>query len=229
MCPRSLHQDGVHQRTMCSVSRRLEVGTSIARYVIVAARGEGDFVARGADGRTALVAVGNPLELAREATALEALSGGGPFPRLLATGHDSGRGAYVALTAPPAEATALDAVAAELPLDRVIALLRQILDAGATLDRAGFGWRPLPTDFYLSAEGVLHVARIRGALLANEGDRIDARALLEGVGGLLLEGAALRGRPRLIRLLKRRGVEGSAERTIREVRRELDALEDDLA
>ena len=210
------------------MAKRLEVGQTIARYEVTSSRGVGDFLARAASGQVVLVAVGDALELAREATALEALGGSGPFPRLLGSGHAAAHGPYVAMAPPPADARALEDVAGEMLLDGVIALLRQILDAGATLDRAGFGWRPMPLDLYLRADGSLHLARIRGALLATDGDRIDARALLEGSGRLLLEGSALRGRPRLIRLLQRRGVEGSAERTIREARRELDAIAGEL-
>ncbi len=201
----------------------IPIGAKIAGSEVVAARAADDFVVRGPHGELT-VAIGSAAAVAAEASALTALGGVAPFPKLVEHGDDPRHGSFVAITSPPSSARRLADVAPAMSLDKALAVVHRVLDAAEAVERAGFDWLPEHGDLWVLEDGSLASSRLRGALPLPEGGRLDARALCEALGAALLPEPMIRTSPRLLRArIAHRLVDPDANRTIDDLRAEISA------
>ncbi len=205
-------------------------GQPLAGGVVAGSRGGDEYLVTMKAGRTALVAIGEPAAIEREADALERIGGTGPFPRVLECGQDDLMGAYLALAMPPPEARTLSEVGPAFTLVEVVALLRAVLDAAQVVERLGFAWEPQRDDLYLLDGRRLRIVRLRVPRKLGPGERLDARSVLETLGPSFVPEPAVRGPSRAFRLLlPHTPIPGEAGGSLDDVRAELLGIERELA
>ena len=208
---------------------RVAPGQPLAGGVVASLRGPDQYGVTLPSGGAALVALGEASSIEREADALERIGGAGAFPRALQRGHDEVYGAYLALALPAPEARSLSEAAPALPLPGAVALLGALLDAAQLVERLGLAWEPQRDDVFVLPGDRLRIARLRVPRKLSPGERLDARAVLEGVGPALVPSLALLAPPRALRLLlPHASLPGEPGSTLEEVRAELAAIEREL-
>jgi serine/threonine protein phosphatase PrpC len=204
-------------------------GQRLAGGVTTASRGTDEYVVTMKAGGTALVALGDPAAIEREADALERIGGSGPFPRVIECAHDDQYGAYLALAMPPSDARPLSEVGPGLSLSEAVALLRALVDAAQIVERLGFAWEPQRDDVYVHA-GRPRVVRLRVPRKLAPGERLDVRGIMEAVGPSFVPEPAVSGPSRAFRLLLPHAVvPGEPGSTVEDVRGELLSIERELA
>ncbi len=166
---------------------------------IVGARGVGDYALRGARAEMTL-ALGVAGALVGEARALEALAGLAPFPALVDDGNSADAASFVAMEAPPPGSRRLAVAALSFTIREALGVARALLDAAARVEAAGYAWCPDPGDVWVTKDGSIALARVRGAERL-EGSRLDARTVLEAIGPILAPGPLVQGGPRLLHLM----------------------------
>lgn len=206
------------------------VGSPLAGGVVVATPGGDEYVVRGAGGATTRVVLGEPSSIEREADLLERIGGTGPFPHVAECGVDDVHGSYLAMAAPPADARALSEVGAGLTLATAIGVIRALVDAAQVVEKIGFAWEPQRDDVHVRPDGSIKLSRVRVPRKLGQGERLDARAVVEAVGPTFVPTPALEGPSRAFRLLLPHvPIPGDAGNSISDVRREIAAVEIDLA
>jgi serine/threonine protein phosphatase PrpC len=188
---------------------------------VVGARGVGDFVLRGAHGEMTL-ALGAAGTLVGEARVLQALGGVAPFPALVDDGNAADAASFVAMSAPRQGSRRLVDVALSFTIREALGVARSLVDAAARVESTGYGWRPDPGDVWVAADGSISLARVRGAERL-DGSRLDARAVLEAIGPVLVPGPLVRGAPRLLHLMLP-NVDAGVARDTDATRAELEAV-----
>jgi hypothetical protein len=185
---------------------------------------------RAAGGATMRVVLGEPGAIEREADLLERIGGTGHFPASSECGVDDVHGSYLAMAAPPAEARPLSEVGAGLTLATAIGVLRALVDAAQVIEKIGFAWEPQRDDVHVRPDGSIKISRVRVPRKLGHGERLDARAVVEAVGPTFVPTPALEGPSRAFRLLLPHvPIPGDAGNSIVDVRREIAAVELDLA
>jgi serine/threonine protein phosphatase PrpC len=218
-----------HRLVFASGAPSIPAAELVGDWSVREARAPDDFDARGAGGR-AIVVVGTAEALASERSALAAVSRDHRFPRVIEHAVDRRWGHFVALTPPPRGARPLTDAARTLSVEGALEVLGQAFDAAAVVERAGFDWIPMRSDAFLDEKGELVFARLRSGRRLAPGERLDARAVSEAVGGALLPEPGVRGTPRLVRLLSAHYVvEADRACTLDNERAELLAVSQDLA
>ncbi|MEO7094766.1 MAG: PP2C family serine/threonine-protein phosphatase [Polyangiales bacterium] len=186
--------------------------------------------ARGEAAQDVLIATGAAAGLALEAHALQVLEGKLAVPRVVASVDDDPAGPYLVLALPQPGATSITAAAADLPPAQAMALLDEALGFAAALEGAGLGWTPRIDDFYV-LEGRLGLRRLRGARRLGNGGRIDARHVVEELGGAFVAEPGSLLPPRFLHFVlpsrSPRGVVESA--TIETARADLRTIAEDTA
>ena len=216
-----------HRTTERETLSILPIGATIAGRVVVGGRTEDDFIARETDGREVLLVIGGPAVLAVEAAAAKMLAKTPLFPRFVEIGDDPRRGAFLALSAPPATAEPLGDVAGALSIARAIAMLRTALSAVKAAEDANLEWQPDATDFYVE-EGALFAARVRVSRLSTS--RADAKRVMATIGRAFLPMPGTRGPVRLVRMLVEHGPDApSTDHSVDAMRAELDLVERELS
>jgi len=206
------------------------VGSPLAGGVVVASPGGDEYVVRAAGGATLRVVLGDPTAIEREADLLERIGGTGPFPGVSECGVDDVHGSYLAMAAPPPEARPLSEVGSGLTLATAIGVLRALVDAAQVIEKIGFAWEPQRDDVHVRPDGSIKISRVRIPRKLGHGERIDARAVVEAVGPTFVPTPALEGPSRAFRLLLPHvPIPGDAGNSISDVRREIAAVELDLA
>lgn len=180
------------------------------------------------DGTEVLLVVGNVDALAAEADALDRIGPHRSFPRVIERDHDP-TGAFLALSAPSWSAQMLADALHARSAAQTLAVLGGLLDLAEVIERAGFDFQPSPSDLLLAPDGAVVLSRVRAARRLREGQRLDARRILESLSEIFLA-AAIRGPTRLVRLLVPSRDAGSpADRTLEAVRAALARVGEELA
>jgi serine/threonine protein phosphatase PrpC len=206
------------------------VGSPLAGGVVVAAPGADEYVVRAAGGATMHVVLGDATAIEREADLLERIGGHGPFPGVSECGVDDTHGSYLAMAAPPPDARPLSEVGSGLTLATAIGVVRALVDAAQVIEKIGFAWEPQRDDVHVRPDGSIKVSRVRVPRKLGQGERLDARAVVEAVGPTFVPTPALEGPSRAFRLLLPHvPIPGDAGNSITDVRREIAAVELDLA
>jgi serine/threonine protein phosphatase PrpC len=206
------------------------VGSPLAGGVVVASPGGDEYVVHAAGGATMRVVLGEASVIEREADLLERIGGTGPFPGVSECGVDDVHGSYLAMAAPPPEARPLSEVGSGLTLATAIGVLRALVDAAQVIEKIGFAWEPQRDDVHVRPDGSIKISRVRIPRKLGHGERIDARAVVEAVGPTFVPTPALEGPSRAFRLLLPHvPIPGDAGNSISDVRREIAAVELDLA
>ena len=213
-----------------ATSHGAEPGAKLGAFTVVAGRALDDMWARGEGGQEVLIATGPSAALAMEAHALQVLAGKLVVPRVIASPEDETHGAYLVLDLPRPGATSITAAATELAPKQAIALLEEALRFGVALEGAGFGWTPRIEDFYV-LEGHLGLRRLRGARRLGNNARIDARHIVEELGGAFVAEPGSLLPPRFLHfVLPSRSPRGTVESsTLEAARAELARIEAELA
>jgi serine/threonine protein phosphatase PrpC len=195
----------------------------IGEYTVARGHGDGDLVVRDAAGGTYLLlfsGAGRADALGAEAKALRAeLAAGTPglFPRVVSEGDVATIGHFVVVDADVERTVALDK--AQLGFAPAVALVRALLDAAAEIEALGLAWEPAPSDVHVTPSGGLRIMRIRGARPLAEGEPLNAKKVLEAVGGALVPSPLGLGTPGLVRLfLPRSNFSTSVTETIASAR-----------
>jgi serine/threonine protein phosphatase PrpC len=176
------------------------------------------------------VVLGEPGAIEREADLLERIGGSGPFPTVAECGVDDTHGSYLATAAPPPDARPLSEVGATLTLATAIGVVRAVVDAAQVVEKIGFAWEPQRDDVHVRPDGSIKLSRVRVPRKLGQGERLDARAVVEAVGPTFVPHPALEGPSRAFRLLLPHvPIPGDAGNSIVDVRREIAAVELDLA
>lgn len=168
-----------------SSQRPTQPGAVIGDYSLLGRRAIDDFWARHTDGTKVLLVVGGSTALAIESHALESMQGKLPVPKVIAGGEDPKHGPWMALDLPPAGSAAPSWIRDVLSPDQAIALIEQAVDFAERLQEHGIGWAPRVDDFYVH-EGRLGLRRLRGGRRLAKRGHIDARHVVEELGGALL-------------------------------------------
>jgi serine/threonine protein phosphatase PrpC len=211
----------------------IPVGARLAGGTVVSSRASDEHVVRAPDGASLLVVVGDAVAIEREAEVLRRLGGGGgprgvAAPRVLASDVDPRHGAFVALSLPDGPRPLADTAPA-LGCAWAIAALRALLDVAQSVERLGFAWDLHRDDVSTLADGTAYLGRVRVPRKLGLGERLDARAIVEALGGALVPAPAIDGPPRLSRLLLPHiALRGDAGNTLDDVRGELAAVEREL-
>lgn len=171
----------------------IESGRPLAGGVVIASRAGDEYVVKMPGGAMALVVLGAPADVEREADALERIGGSGAFPQVLECAVDPVCGSFLALAMPPEGARPLGEAGASLEVAQVTALSRGLLDAAQVVERLGFAWEPQRDDVFLREDGRVRIARLRVPRKLGPNERLDARAVLEAVGPTFLPGLSCRG------------------------------------
>jgi len=211
-------EQAIHNRSTFPGAAAGRVGD----FVVVRSHGEGDLVVQDASGKARVLAYGQKHAMEDEAFALSGASA--RLPSVVSDGYATEIGHFVALTT--------DLVGAQPILDaRVsflagLALMRAVLDIAAELEGRGFTWEPSPTDLYMRPSGEVFSVRARGARKRREGERLNAKRVLEALGDTLLPSPMAAGTPGVVRLLiPRWNFSTHASRTLEDVRAEIDRAE----
>ncbi|MGD0529303.1 MAG: PP2C family serine/threonine-protein phosphatase [Polyangiaceae bacterium] len=206
------------------------LGAPLAGGVVVASAGSDEYLVRAAGGATMRVLLGDASAIEREADLLERIGSAGPFPRVAECGVDDVHGSYLATAAPPPDARPLSEVGAGLTLATAIGVLRALVDAAQIIEKIGFAWEPQRDDVHIRPDGSIRISRLRAPRKLGQGERLDARAVVEAVGPTFVPNPALEGPSRVFRLLLPHvPIEGDPGNSIAELRREIAAVELDLA
>ncbi|MBL8720567.1 MAG: protein phosphatase 2C domain-containing protein, partial [Myxococcales bacterium] len=152
---------------------RPSAGTRLGAWVVREARGEPDPVGVGPDGVEVTLALGRERALAVERAALEALADRTDMPKVLDVGEDPTIGAFLALSRPSVDGHGLSLLLA----------LESALAVAFAVEQAGFTFTPRAGDFAWGSR--LEMRRLRGAMKLPQGERIDARSIVESVGSAL--------------------------------------------
>jgi serine/threonine protein phosphatase PrpC len=172
-------------------------GARIGDFLLVRSHGEGDLLVQDAAGRSRLLVYGQRHVMDDEARALGGSSA--RFPSVVAEGYATEVGHFVALTANMSGATPL--LDAKPSFAAGLALVRAVLDAAEEMETRGFAWEPAPTDLYVRPSGDVVAVRARGARRRREGERLNAKRVLEALADTLLPAPMTEGTPELVRLL----------------------------
>jgi len=208
----------------------IPIGSPLAGGVVVACPGGDEYVVRSAGGATTRVVLGEPSIIEREADLLERIGNTEPFPRVAECGVDDTHGSYLAMAAPPVDARPLSEVGAGLTLPTAIGVLRALMDAAQVIEKIGFAWEPQRDDVHVRPDGTIKISRVRLPRKLGQGERLDARTVIEAIGPTFVPTPALEGPSRAFRLLLPHvPIPGDAGNSISDVRRELAAIELDLA
>ncbi len=206
------------------------VGAPLAGGVVVSSPGGDEYLVRAAGGATMRVVLGDAAAIEREADLMERIGGSGPFPGVAECGVDDTHGSYLAVAAPPADARPLSEVGSSLTLATAIGVVRALIDAAQVIEKIGFAWEPQRDDVHVRPDGSIKISRVRVPRKLGQGERLDARAVVEAVGPTFVPTPALEGPSRAFRLLLPHvPIPGDAGNSISEVRREIAAVELDLA
>ncbi|HEY3820202.1 MAG TPA: PP2C family serine/threonine-protein phosphatase [Polyangiaceae bacterium] len=206
------------------------VGAPLAGGVVVSSPGGDEYLVRSAGGATLRVVLGEPGLIEREADLLERIGTTGPFPRVAECGVDDIHGSYLAMAAPPADARPLSEVGPGLTLATAVGVVRAVVDAAQVVEKIGFAWEPQRDDVHVRPDGSIKLSRVRVPRKLGHGERLDARAVIEAVGPTFVPTPALDGPSRAFRLLLPHvPIPGDAGNSISDVRREIAAVELDLA
>lgn len=164
-----------------------------------------------------------------EAQALGRVGGSGLFPPVVERGVDPTNGPYVALGEVPADARPFSELGPTLSFAAGLVVIGTLLDAARVIERMGFVWDLQRTDLYARADGSLHLSRARIPRKLANGERLDARAVVEAVGVSLVASAALEASPRALRLLLPHvNLPGESGNSIDDVLAELTEIEREL-
>lgn len=203
----------------------LATGTPLAGGRVASSRSADEVLVALPSGVKVLVALGESSAMEREADALERLAGRAPFPRVHECGVDDALGSFLALAMPPADARPLDAAGGRLDLDTAVAVLGRVLDAAQLVERLGLAWEPQRDDVHVRPGGDIVLSRLRVPRKLGPKERLDARAVMEAVGGAFVPLPALDGPSRAFRLvLPHVSIPGDAGSSVEEVRGELAAI-----
>jgi serine/threonine protein phosphatase PrpC len=215
------------------------LGARVGRGEVIAARGADDFIVRMPSGEELTFAIGTEQGLALEMEALAALSSRtsslsrssrSTFPRVLEHGDDARHGAFVALTPPPAGARRLVDEARMVVPARALDLLVSVLDIADEIERAGFDWMPDKNDVWIDTAGSIALSRLRIAEKLAGRARLDARALLEALGGAFVPHPAVLLTPEFLRLIvPHHGVDLDAHFDLDQARAALSSVRGGLA
>lgn len=211
-CGHKLAAGGTAPRACGALSPGMRLGAYMVRQTA------GDrATASSPDGTEVLLVVGDPEALTAEATVLDRIGVHRSFPRVVERDHDPS-GAFLALSAPAWSAQMLADVVYARTVEQTVAVIAELLALADEVERAGFTFQPSPSDLLLAPDGTVLLSRVRGARRLAQGQRLDARQLLESLSEVFLA-PAIRGPTRLVRLLvPSRDTGGSASRTIEVVR-----------
>jgi serine/threonine protein phosphatase PrpC len=208
----------------------IPIGSPLAGGVVMASPAGDEYVVRSAGGATTRVVLGEPSIIEREADLLERIGNTEPFPRVAECGVDDTHGSYLAMAAPPADARPLSEVGPGLTLATAIGVLRALVDAAQVIEKIGFAWEPQRDDVHVRPDGSIKISRVRLPRKLGQGERLDARAVVEAIGPTFVPTPALEGPSRAFRLLLPHvPIPGDAGNSISDVRREIAAVELDLA
>jgi serine/threonine protein phosphatase PrpC len=206
------------------------VGAALAGGAVASSPGGDEYVVRAAGGATLRVVLGEPSAIEREADLLERIGGTGAFPHVAECGVDDAHGSYLAMAAPPPDARPLSEVGSGLTLATAIGVLRALVDAAQVVEKIGFAWEPQRDDVHVRPDGSIKLSRVRVPRKLGQGERLDARAVVEAVGPTFVPTPALEGPSRAFRLLLPHvNIPGDAGNSIHDVRQEIAAVELDLA
>jgi serine/threonine protein phosphatase PrpC len=204
----------------------IENGQPLAGGVVVASRAGDEYVVKMPGGSSALVVLGAPADVEREADALERIGGSGAFPQVLECAVDGVFGSYLAMAMPPAEARPLAAIGPGFEIAQVTSLSRALLDAAQVVERLGFAWEPQRDDVFVKDDGRVRIARLRVPRKLGPGERLDARAVLEAVGATFVPRPLVSGPSRAFRLmLPHASIPGDPGSAVDDVRKELEAID----
>jgi serine/threonine protein phosphatase PrpC len=213
-----------------SVAPSIPPKALVGRWAVVEARGLDDFVCRTREREDGLLIVGPDAAIEAEAVALASLAGDAALPGVLDQGQDARWGAFLTVTPVDAGARLVADAARKLRVDQALALLRAAVDLAERVERAGFDWAPLRDDFYVTRDGRLFVARLRGARTLAAPERLDARGVSEALGSAFLPFPAVDGSTRMVRFVSahyvlRAGIDGGPPGVVENERAEILALE----
>lgn len=205
----------------------LSPGMRLGSYMVRQTAGD-RATASSPDGTEVLLVVDDPALLHAEAEVLEHIGAHRSFPRVVERDHNPS-GGFLALSAPSWSSQMLADVLATRTAEQTMAAITGLLDLAADVERAGYTFRPSPSDLLLAPDGAVLLSRVRGASPLAPGERLDARHLLESLSEVFLA-PAIRGPTRLVRsLVQSRDVGQDAARTIEAVRAEIVAARDESA
>lgn len=182
---------------------RVAVGAAVGPLTVTAARGPDEVLARDHDGRECLLVLGSSADLAGEEAGLQALASCRSLPRVVASGTSEEHGSYLALSLPPEGAKPMADMRALPTLAEGLGRALLALDLAGTLEARGFSWEPRGKDLYARIDGTLLVARLRGAATLENGRRLHAKRVLEGVGETLLPFPLVYATTKVVRLFCR--------------------------
>jgi len=185
-----------------SLLPRVAVGSTVASLTVTAIRGPDDVLAVDGKGGDCIVAFGSAEDLAREEAAIRALRPSRALPTVIAFGTTLEYGAYLALSLPRDAEAMTEALPARTLTDGLARALRA-LDLAETLEAKGVAWEPRGKDFLARADGTPFLARVRGATRLENGERLRAKRVLEGVGDTLLPFPLVYGSTNLVHLFCR--------------------------
>jgi serine/threonine protein phosphatase PrpC len=172
------------------------VTSTVGDLAVLGSHGECDVLVTDSGNNRRLLVFGPEAIVAEEASALGAESRF--FPSLVARGQAPGLGHFALLTLDIDDAFPV----AELDLrwGAALSLVRSVLDAAEEMEARGFTWEPAESDLYVKAGGELVAVRARGARRRLHGEPLNAKRVLEALGGALLPSPAALGTPELVRL-----------------------------
>jgi serine/threonine protein phosphatase PrpC len=223
-CGSAAEADGDGYCTACGQKRAsalppLPAGAAVGAYRVRHTSG-GLTTASSPDGTEVLLVFGDLESLGAEVEAVERLAGRGSFPTLVERGHGA-RGPYLALSVPRWSAQMLGDVVQAGTVEQAVGTMLALLDVARALEGARFDFAPAAGDLLLAPGGSVLLTRVRGARRLADGERLDARLLLESLGEVFLP-AAIRGPSELVRLLVPSQHEPPADtRTVEALREEL--------
>ncbi len=179
------------------------MGATVGELTVTRAREVDDVIARDEDGISCLLAFGSAEDLAQEQAALGRVDRAGAwatvFPEVRLAGTAPEGGPFLALSAPPDDARPIAEVGPAFTLSQGLALARLALDVARSLEERGFVWEPSKNDLHLRPTGELVLARLRGTKPPAEGERLQAKRVLEAIGQALLPSPLVHASPSLVR------------------------------
>ena len=174
----------------------------VGDFTVTRAHGEGDMVVVDAAGATRLLIFGSGETMREEAHALASGLPNRFFPRVVFQGDLAPLGHYLVVDRDVGLSLPLEK--AQLSFPAALALARALLDAAAEVEAHGFDWEPDASDLHVTGSGALVVMRVRGARRLVPDDplraRLNAKRVLEALGGALVPTPLALGTPALVRL-----------------------------